>query len=119
VINAFAKLDVAGGWGDGQVVATDGSQIDTWENNLPAESHIRYGGFGGLAMRHISNTYIALFTRFIPCGGVGGDLHHRGPAPEHLRHPARCGACRHPGQSLPVFGPATLMGFELLPRIRH
>ena len=41
VINEFAKLDVAGIWGDGQVVAVDGSQLDTWENNLLAESHIR------------------------------------------------------------------------------
>lgn len=47
VINEFAKLDVAGIWGDGQVVAVDGSQVDTWKNNLLAESHIRYGGYGG------------------------------------------------------------------------
>jgi TnpA family transposase len=47
VINEFAKLDVPGIWGDGQVVAVDGSQVDTWKNNLLAESHIRYGGYGG------------------------------------------------------------------------
>ena len=41
VINAFAKLDVARMWGDGQAAATDGSQIDTWENNLLAETSIR------------------------------------------------------------------------------
>jgi hypothetical protein len=27
----------------------DGSHVETWENNLLAESHIRYGGYGGLA----------------------------------------------------------------------
>ena len=69
VINAFAKLDVASMWGDGQSAAVDGSQIDTWENNLLAESsHIRYGGFGALAFRLVSDTYIALFSHFIPCG---------------------------------------------------
>jgi Tn3 transposase DDE domain len=68
VINEFAKLDVAGIWGDGQVVAVDGSQVDTWENNLLAESHIRYGGYGGIAMRHVADSYIALFSHFIPCG---------------------------------------------------
>lgn len=31
VVNAFAKLDVAAMWGDGQTAAVDGSQIDTWE----------------------------------------------------------------------------------------
>ncbi|MBA8963193.1 hypothetical protein JOJ86_004409 [Rhodococcus percolatus] len=56
VISAFTTLDVAGMWGDGQIVAVDGSQIDTWENNLLAESHIRYGGYGGLAMRFVSDS---------------------------------------------------------------
>ena len=55
-------------WGDGQAAAADGSQIDTWENNLLAETSIRYGGFGGIAYRLISDTYIALFSHFIPCG---------------------------------------------------
>ncbi len=41
VIDAFAKLDVASMWGDGRTAAADGSQIDTWEDNLLAESHIR------------------------------------------------------------------------------
>jgi hypothetical protein len=71
VINAFNQLDVAAVWGDGKVVAADGSQVDTWEDNLLAETSIRYGGYGGyggIAYRHISNTYIALFSHFIPCG---------------------------------------------------
>ncbi|MBB6346207.1 hypothetical protein FHU36_002716 [Nonomuraea muscovyensis] len=68
VINAFNQLDIASVWGDGKAVAADGSQVETWENNLLAESHIRYGGYGGLAYRHISNTYVALFSHFIPCG---------------------------------------------------
>jgi len=68
VINAFTELDVAAMWGDGQVVAVDGSQVDTWENNLLAETHIRYGGYGGLAMRFVSDSFIALFSHFVPCG---------------------------------------------------
>jgi len=68
VINAFAALDVARMWGDGSVAAVDGSQIETWENNILAETSIRYGGFGGIAFRLVSDTYIALFSHFIPCG---------------------------------------------------
>jgi Tn3 transposase DDE domain len=30
--------------------------------------HIRYGGYGGIAYHHIADSYIALFTSFIPCG---------------------------------------------------
>lgn len=37
------------------------------ENNLLAATSIRYGGYGGIACRHVSNTYIALFSHFIPC----------------------------------------------------
>lgn len=37
VINAFTMLDVAGVWGDGQIVAVDGLAHGTWENNLPAD----------------------------------------------------------------------------------
>jgi TnpA family transposase len=43
VINAFAHLDITGLWGDGSVAAADGSQVSTWENNLLAETSIRYG----------------------------------------------------------------------------
>lgn len=119
VINEFAKLDVAGIWGDGQVVAVDGSQVDTWENNLLAESHIRYGGYGGIAMRHVADSYIALFSHFIPCGVweavyiIDGLLRNESDIQPDTVH------ADTQGQSLPVFGLAALLGFELLPRIRN
>ena len=119
VINDFAKLDVAGIWGDGQVVAVDGSQVDTWENNLLAESHIRYGGYGGIAMRHVSDSYIALFSHFIPCGVweavyiIEGLLANDSDIQPDTVH------ADTQGQSAPVFGLATLFGFDLMPRIRN
>ena len=119
VINEFAKLDVAGIWGDGQVVAVDGSQVDTWENNLLAESHIRYGGYGGIAMRHVADCYIALFSHFVPCGVweavylIEGLLKNDSDIQPDTIH------ADTQGQSLPVFGLAALLGFELLPRIRN
>ncbi|MFC7428741.1 transposase [Nocardia tengchongensis] len=119
VINEFAKLDVAGMWGDGRVVAVDGAQVDTWANNILAESHIRYGGYGGIAYRHISDTYIALFSRFIPCGVweavyiIEGLLRNDSDVQPDTIH------ADTQGQSLPVFGLAALLGFDLLPRIRN
>lgn len=119
VINAFARLDIAGLWGDGSTAGTDGSQVATWENNLLAETSIRYGSTGKIAYRHISDTYIALFTRFIPCGvweavyildGLLANDSDIQPATVHADTQ---------GQSLPVYGLATLLGFELLPRIRN
>jgi Domain of unknown function (DUF4158)/Tn3 transposase DDE domain len=43
VINAFARLDLTRLWGDGSRVGADGTQIDTWADNLLAETSIRYG----------------------------------------------------------------------------
>ncbi|MFD8534154.1 Tn3 family transposase [Streptosporangium canum] len=119
VINAFNQLDITSVWGDGKTVAADGSQVETWENNLLAESHIRYGGYGGLAYRHISNTYVALFSHFIPCGVweavyiIEGLLKNASEIQPDTIH------ADTQGQSLPVFGLAALLGFDLLPRIRN
>lgn len=68
VVNAFAELDVVKAWGDGTTVAADGTQVETYIDNLLAETSIRYGGVGGIAYHYVSDTYVALFSRFIPCG---------------------------------------------------
>lgn len=48
--------------------SADGTKWDLYEQNLLSEYHIRYGGYGGIAYFVISAKYIALFSRFIPCG---------------------------------------------------
>ncbi len=68
VVDAFAELDLVRAWGDGATVAADGTQVETFIDNLLAETSIRYGGTGGIAYHYISDTYIALFSKFIPCG---------------------------------------------------
>lgn len=120
VIDAFMALDVAGLWGDGSKVGADGTQIDTWDDNLLAETSIRYGGYGGIAYRHIADTYIALFSHFIPCGVweavfiFAGLLENASElvVPEEIHADTQ-------GQSLPAFGLAAMLGVELLPRIRN
>ena len=119
IVNAYAQLDLPRLWGDGSHAAADGSQVDTWSDNLLAESHIRYGGYGGIAYRHIADNYIALFTHFIPCGVweavyiIEGLLRNTSDIQPEVVH------ADTQGQSLPVFGVAHLLGFELLPRIRN
>ncbi|WP_322748037.1 MULTISPECIES: Tn3 family transposase [unclassified Frankia] len=110
---------VAAMWGGGSTAATDGSQIDTWEDSLRAESHVRYGGFGALAFRLVSDNYIALFSHFIPCGVweavylLDSLLSNVSDIQPDTIHADTQGA------SLPVFGLAALLGFDLLPRIRN
>ncbi|KUJ68136.1 hypothetical protein ACZ90_21420 [Streptomyces albus subsp. albus] len=67
-VNAHARLDISQAWGDGTAVAADGTHMDTYLDNLLSETSVRYGKPGGIAYHHVSDTYIALFTHFIPCG---------------------------------------------------
>ena len=119
VVNAFTKLDVVKAWGDGKAVGTDGTQVDTYIDNLLAESHIRYGGFGGIAYHYVSNNYIAIFSRFVPCGAweaiyiIDGLLANASELKPKTVH------ADTQGQSFPVFTLAHLFGFDLMPRIRN
>jgi len=119
VVNAFARLDVVKAWGDGSAVAADGTQIDTYIDNLLAESSIRYGGVGGIAYHYVSDTYIALFSRFISCGAweaiylIDGLLQNASDIKSNTIH------ADTQGQSFPVFTLAHLLGFDLMPRIRN
>ncbi|MFJ2868280.1 Tn3 family transposase [Kitasatospora sp. NPDC087314] len=119
VVNAHAQLDMARAWGDGTAVAADGSHMDTYLNNLVAETSVRYGRPGGIAYHHVADTYIALFTHFIPCGVweavyiIEGLLKNESEIQPTTIH------ADTQGQSYPVFSLAHLLGFELMPRIRN
>jgi len=68
IINRYNQLSLPRIWGTGSVAAADGTHITLAEDNPFAEYHIRYGSYGGIAYHHVSDTYIALFSHFIPCG---------------------------------------------------
>lgn len=119
VIDRYAHMDLPRTWGTGEASAADGTKYEVHEQNLIASYHIRYGGIGGIAYHHVSDTYIALFSHFIPCGLweavyiIEGLLKNTSEI-----QPKRVHADTQ-GQSLPVFGLAHLLGFELMPRIRN
>jgi hypothetical protein len=68
LINEYNRFALPKLWGSGDSASADGTKWDVYEQNLLAEYHVRYGGYGGIGYYHISDTYIALFSRFIPCG---------------------------------------------------
>ncbi|MDQ3230363.1 MAG: Tn3 family transposase, partial [Pseudobdellovibrionaceae bacterium] len=68
VINAYNRFTLPKLWGTGKHASADGTKWDLYEQNLLSEYHIRYGGYGGIGYYHVSDTYIALFSHFIPCG---------------------------------------------------
>jgi TnpA family transposase len=119
VVNCYAALDLPRFWGDGSSVVADGTKHEVYLDNLLAEYHLRYGGYGGIAYHHVADNYIALFSRFIPCGvweavyildGLLQNLSEVQPDTIHADTQ---------GQSFPVFGLAHLLGFDLVPRIRN
>jgi TnpA family transposase len=119
VVDAFTELDLIRAWGDGSVVAADGTQVDTFIDNLLAETSIRYGGTGGIGYYYISGTYIALFSKFIPVGVweavylIQGLLEQQSKVTPSKVHTDT------QGQALPVYALAHLFGFDLMPRVRN
>jgi len=119
VINGYNRFWLPKLWGDGKRAGADGTQWDLYENNLLSESHIRYGGYGGIAYYHVSDNYIALFSHFIPCGVWeaiyildGLTKNESDIQPDTLHGDTQA-------QSTPVFALAYLLGIKLMPRIRN
>lgn len=119
VINAYHRFALPKRWGTGKSASVDGTKWDLYEQNLLSEYHIRYGGYGGIGYYHVSDTYIALFSHFIPCGvweavylldGLLKNLSDIQPDTIHGDTQA---------QSTPVFGLAALLRIALMPRIRN
>jgi len=119
IINAYNQFQLPRYWGDTKRAAADGTQWNLYENNLLSEGHIRYGGYGGIAYYHISDTYIALFSHFIPCGAweaiyiLDGLTKNKSDIQPDILH----GDTQ--AQSAPVYGLAFLLGIKLMPRIRN
>lgn len=119
LINQYKRFSLVEYWGKGQAAIADGTHIPLIENNLLGETHIRYGGYGGIAYHHISNNYIALFCNFISCGVWEGTYILDGlwkntsdVKPDTLHADTQ-------GQSEPIFGLSFLLGIKLFTRMRN
>jgi TnpA family transposase len=119
LVNAYHRCDLPKVWGSGSSAAADGTKYELAENSLLAEYSIRYGGYGGIAYHHVADSYIALFSHFIPCGvweaiyileGLLKNTSDIQPTTVHADTQ---------GQSTPVFGLSHLLGIRLMPRIRN
>ena len=119
MLNRYHRFTLPRFWGDGSHVSADGTKYEMSEQNLMAEYHIRYGGYGGIAYYHVSDLYIALFSHFIACGTweavyiIDGLLKNKSEIQPDTVH------ADTQGQSTPVFGLSYLLGIELQPRIRN
>lgn len=119
LIDKYASFELPGFWGDGKSAAADGTHMPLIKNNLLGERHIRYGGYGGISYHHISDTYIALFSKFIGCGIweavyiLDGLMKNNSKLQPDTIH------ADTQGQNEPVFGLSYLLGIKLMPRMRN
>ncbi len=119
IINEYSRFNLPFIWGSGKTAVADGTHYELYENNLMGERHIRYGGYGGIAYHHISDTYVALFSQFISCGVweavyiLDGLLENKSAL-----QPDTVIGDTH-GQSEAVFGLAHLLGIKLMPRMKN
>ena len=86
--------------------------------SLKSSYHIRCGGYGGIGYYLISDTYIALFSRFLACGAYEGHAILDFVAENRLLLQLTTVHSDTHGQSSAIFGLAHLLGTELMPRIR-
>jgi TnpA family transposase len=118
VIDAYAQVGLLRHWGSGESASADGMKWDVHPESLKSSYHIRYGGYGGIGYYLVSDTYIALFSRFLACGAYEGHAILDFVAENRsLLQPSTVHSDTH-GQSAPIFGLAYLLGIELMPRIR-
>lgn len=118
VVNAYNQYELPSYWGSGKAASVDGTRFDMYEQNLLSEYHIRYASYGGVGYYLVSDKYIALFSRFIPCG-VREAVHLIDGLMENESdiQPEQVHGDTH-AQSTLVFGLAHLLGIKLMPRIK-
>lgn len=119
IINNYNHWELTNYWGDGSDMIVDGTHIELIENNMLGARHIRYGAFGGIAYKYLSDKYIALITRFISCG-TWEAIHILDGFQENkseLQPDTVIGDTQ--SQSEAVFALSYLMGIQLMPRMRN
>lgn len=119
IVDYYLGFPLIKAWGLGKRCAVDGTLRTIYDDNLLAESHIRYGAKGGVSYHHVADNYIAFFSTFMPCGVweavelIEGLLKNN----SNLKPDTVHGDTQ--AQSTPVFGLAYLFNIKLMPRIRN
>lgn len=100
-------------------MSVDGTFWDMYQQNLLAAHHIRYGRYGGVGYYHVSDQYIALFSNFISCGAHESIYLLDGVVENDSDIQARKIHGDSWAQSEVLFGLASLLGIQIMPRIRQ
>lgn len=106
-------------WGTGVRAAADGTHIPIYDDNPFAAYHWRFRGMAGVAYRHVADSYIAIFSRFIPCGVAEAAYILDGLLKNLSKVQPRILHSDTRGQTAAAFALSYLVGIELRPRIKN
>ena len=107
-------------WGEGTTAcASDSKRFGAWDQNLLTEWHVRYGGPGVMIYWHVEKNAVCIYSQLKACASsevaamLEGVLRHATDMEVEKNY-----VDSH-GQSEVGFAFCHLLGFQLLPRLKH
>jgi TnpA family transposase len=119
VVNATLRARHPGIWGEGTTAcAADSKQFGAWDQNLMTEWHARYGGRGVMVYWHVERKSLCVYSQLKTVSSSEAAAMIEGV----LRHCTEMEVDRtyvdSHGQSEVAFSFCTVLGFQLLPRLK-
>jgi len=120
VCNAIFQVRRADLWGEATTAcASDSKQFGAWDQNLMTEWHARYGGPGIMIYYHVERHSVCIYSQLKACSSSEVAAMIEGV----LRHDTEMEVDKNyvdtHGQSEVGFAFCHLLGFHLLPRLKH
>jgi TnpA family transposase len=119
VVNATLRVRQPAIWGEATTAcASDSKKFGAWDQNILTEWHVRYRGPGIMVYWHVERKSVCIYSQLKRCSSsevaamIEGVLRHCTEM-----HVQRTYVDSH-GQSEVAFAFCTLLGFELLPRLK-
>jgi len=106
-------------WSDGTACASDSQKFGSWSSNFMTEWHVRYGGPGVMIYWHVERKSVCIYSQLKTCSAsevaamIEGLLRHLTSAEIDRTYTDTHGA------STVGFAFTYLLGFRLLPRLKH
>ena len=120
VCNAIFAVRHPALWGEGTTAcASDSKRFGAWDQNLLTEWHVRYGGPGVMIYWHVEKNAVCIYSQLKACASsevaamLEGVLRHGTDMEVEKNY-----VDTH-GQSEVGFAFCHLLGFQLLPRLKH
>jgi TnpA family transposase len=120
VCNAIFAVRQPTLWGEGTTAcASDSKRFGAWDQNLLTEWHVRYGGPGVMIYWHVEKNAVCIYSQLKACASsevaamLEGVLRHATDMEVEKNY-----VDTH-GQSEVGFAFCHLLGFQLLPRLKH